>query len=155
VATHRPIPPSLLGIAYVGLTIAGLYLFRGVPILNVALGFPIGAWIAAHHQSHPEAETTAPTGSIRPRALRVLLGWSVSLAAVTIAASWIELLVSVISVRFPVYLGTISRWLPLSTYEAPNAFRALIFAIAAAPALQVLTTVFGGILLLALTPEQD
>ena len=154
-ATHRPIPPSLLGIAYVGLTIAGLYLFRGVPILNIALGFPIGAWIAAHHEAHSEAETTAAAGSIRPKALRVLLGWAVSLAAVTIAASWIELLVSVVSVRFSGYLGMISRWLPLSTYESPKAFRALIFAIAAAPALQVLTTVFGGFLVLALSREQD
>jgi hypothetical protein len=144
-----------MGIAYVGLTIAGLYLFRGVPILNIALGFPIGAWIAAHHESWAGAETAAPAGSIRPRVLRILLSWSVSLAAVTIAASWIELLVSVVSVRFPGYLGTISRWLPLSTYESPNVFRALIFAIAAAPALQVLTTVFGGILVLALAREQE
>jgi len=155
VGTHRPIPPSLLGIAYVGLTIAGLYLFRGVPILNVALGFPIGAWIAAHRPAHSETDGTAPAGSIRPSALRALLGWAVSLAAVTIAASWIELLVSVISVRFPGYLGLISRWLPLSTYDSPNVFRALIFAIAAAPALQVLTTAFGGILVLALSREQD
>jgi hypothetical protein len=155
VATHRPIPPSLLGIAYVGLTIAGLYLFRGVPILNIALGFPIGAWIASRYPMRPETESPTVSGSIRPRALRELLGWSVSLAAVTIAASWIELLVSVVSVRSPGYLGAISRWLPLSSYESPNALRALIFAIAAAPALQVLTTVFGGILVLALSREQD
>lgn len=152
---HRPNPPSLLGIAYVGLTIAGLYLFRGVPILNIALGFPIGAWITARHQMYPGTESATLPGSIRPRALRELLGWSVSLAAVTIAASWVELLVSVAAVRSPDSLGTISRWLPLSSYESPNALRALIFAIAAAPALQVLTTVFGGILVLALSREQD
>lgn len=154
-ATHRPIPPSLLGIAYVGLTVAGLYLFRGVPILNVALGFPIGAWIAAHHRAHPGVKATAPAGLVHPSVLRALLGWSVTLAAVTIAASWIELLVSVATVRFPGYLAAASRWLPLSSYESPNAFRALIFAIAAAPALQILTTIFGGILVLALIREQE
>lgn len=154
-ATHRPLPPSLLGIAYVGLTLAGLYLFRGVPILNVALGFPIGAWIAARHQARGGAEAILPTAAIRPGALRALLGWSVSLAAVTIAASWIELLLSVASVRYAGYLDGVSQWLPLNAYESPNAFRALIFAIAAAPALQVLTTVFGGIVVLALTREQD
>jgi len=154
VATQRRIPPALLGAAYLGLTVAGLYLFRGIPVLNVALGFPIGAWIAARLEERPADVSASTQGSIPPGTLRALLGWAVGITAVTVAAGWVEILLAVSAQNYPGSLGSIVRWLPIRVHEPPTSLRAILFAIAAAPALQVLTTVFGGFLALVVSRGQ-
>lgn len=139
---------TVLSILYAGVTIAGLYLFRGIPVVNIALGFPIGAFIAWRGETRRLRLTCSPS-TIGTASLRSVLGWGLGLAAVTVAACWIEVAAALLSTRLPGMLGAIASHLPFPAYGSPTSSRATIFAIAAAPALQVMTTVFGGVLVLA------
>jgi hypothetical protein len=149
VTTPRTIPLSaIVSILYAALTIVGLYLFRGIPVVNIALGFPIGAWIAWRADARRLRLVDQP-GTIGAETLRTLLGWGLGLAAVTVAACWIEVAAALFAARLPGILGAIASNLPFPVYGSQTSSRATVFAIAAAPAVQVLTTVFGGVLVLA------
>jgi hypothetical protein len=141
VTRRLAIPRVALVVVYLLLTLAGLYLFRGVPLLNVALGFPLGAWIAWRREPSPAA-------------LRALLAWGLALAAGTVAIGWLEVALAYASLRVPELFGGLVPWLPLSPHASAAESRAIVFALAAAPALQVLTTVFGGVVVLVSRPNQ-
>jgi len=161
VTERKTIPPALMGILYVGITVVGLYVFHGIPVLNVALGFPLGALLAWQVESrHPPsderdgpspADGAAPPGHsilVRAGTLRALLWWALGFAAVTVTAAWVELAASLLALRYPFSLGIAAPWLPLSLHGSAGATKATVFAVAIAPALQVLTTVFGGVVAL-------
>lgn len=138
-ARARALAPLLL-LAYLLLTVAGLYLFRGVPVLNVALGFPLGAAVALHAGERP---------------LRALLWWAVTTSAVVMLFCWLELAVSMVAMRTGGPLAIAWRWVPL--FPPPSSaelVRTQFFAVVTAPLLQVLTTSFGGLMALVLKGER-
>jgi hypothetical protein len=54
----RRLPLCALG--YLVLTLIGLFVFRGIPLLNVALGFPIGAAVALRRLKQPQRPDDMP-----------------------------------------------------------------------------------------------
>jgi len=136
-------------IFYCALTIAGLFLFRGVPVLNVAFGFPFGAWIAMRSIGRPERETNPAVagGSPSLNALRAALWWALVTAAMTVIFCWIELGAMLLSVHFRGAAGLESHLIPLlPPPDGGPLSRTLFFAIVTSPAVQVLTTAFGGLI---------
>lgn len=130
-----------LALFYLLVTILGLYPFRGIPIVNIALGFPIGAIIAQR------TFTGNPVALSDREILRAVFSWAMITAGITLLVCWIDLIGALILVR---QLGPglgIERWFPLLPSPASvGLFRAQLFAVIVSPALQVLTTVFGGAL---------
>ncbi|MCK4414166.1 MAG: hypothetical protein KAY32_11525 [Candidatus Eisenbacteria sp.] len=119
--------------AYAVLTLAGLFLFRGIPVLNVALGFLVGAAVARR------------AGAALP-ALHAALWWAFTTAAITMAASWIELAGLLLVTHYWGPYSTAAGWVPLlPPPDSPNVSRIILFSVIVAPALQVLTTGFGGL----------
>ncbi len=154
----------LVTILYLALTVAGLFIFKGIPILNVALGFPVGA-IVAWHALHPrpvpcipgciaEAPHAPADPSAAPPFLRELLLWSLATSAATLVACGLEVGAALMVSAVYGGGGSLLHWLPiLSPLEASGPARVLLLAALIAPALQVLTTVFGGVLVLALARD--
>ena len=128
----RNVPTALI-LAYLALTLAGLFLFRGIPILNVSLGFLIGA-----------AAARRAAGALP--ALQATLAWALTGAAITMAACWLELLgLLVVTHYWGPYSGA-ARWVPLlPPPDSASTSRIILFSVITAPALQVLTTGFGGL----------
>ena len=132
----------LLALLYLLITIAGLFPFRGIPILNVALGFPIGAAVAYRSESQPAL-------------LRTLVTWALVTAGITMLVCWVELVFSLLTIKFLGPFVASTRWTPLvPSTESPNLFRAQLFAVIISPGLQVLTTVFGGVITLLIAPRR-
>lgn len=127
-----------LVIGYLAVTVAGLYIFHGVPVLNVALGFPLGA-VVARRRAARDAD---------PRAtLRAVLAGSITMAALTMLVCWLEILASLSVLRAAGPDAIALRWVPL--FPPPAAVQLLrlqFFAVITAPSLQVLTTCFGGVM---------
>ena len=165
-------------ILYAAVTLGGLYLFRGIPILNVALGFPLGAWVvsrvlsleqraATNGGAHPaatDAETTgtreAPAGGKPSRsvpwmdALHQALWYALITAALTVIFCWIELGATLLIVRLRAESGFFAHLSPLMPPPAGGPIsRTLFFAVVTSPALQVLTTAFGGLIAVLLAGE--
>ena len=59
----------VLVIGYLAVTIAGLFLFRGIPVLNVGLGFPLGAMVALRRMTR-DAPLREVARVARPRVSR-------------------------------------------------------------------------------------
>lgn len=157
-----------LAFFYVAITIAGLFPFRGIPVLNVALGFPLGAAVAYRagsrvardrartvHNSLPVAPGTcadAPGYTI----LRDVLFWALATAGITMFVCWVELVGSLMAIKIFGRGTPISAWLPLLPSSIlPNQFRAQLFAVIISPGLQILTTAFGGVLTLLLRQSRS
>jgi hypothetical protein len=173
----RVVPPArrsnrillLLALLYLLITVVGLFPFRGIPVLNVALGFPIGAAIAYRFETRsgdrPEGAAPGrpaagnqvqPPGDARRNALlRTLLTWALITAGLTMFVCWAELLYSLLTIKFFGPFVASSRWTPLlPTSESPNLYRAQLFAVIISPGLQILTTVFGGVLAALIGPRR-
>jgi hypothetical protein len=137
-----------IALLYVALTFVGLYPFRGIPILNVALGFPIGALVAWRTVHPPGAADAAGPGW--RGTLRRVLSWALATAGITMLVCWLELAGSLIALHLFGGDGP-ARWLPLGPgRSSPHLFRAQLFAVMISPGLQLLTTVFGGVITLVL-----
>ncbi len=147
----------LLLLLYVAVTILGLFPFHGIPILNIALGFPIGAAIAHRGLGDEGGGGHKDAGADRGRAVmrRVFYG-SLATAGVTLLICWIQLVVSILVLRVLGLGSPLASLLPLLPSPIhPNLFRAQLFAVILAPALLVLTTVFGGVLTLIVHGPRD
>jgi hypothetical protein len=132
---------TLLIVAYIVLTVAGLFVFRGIPILNVALGFPLGAAAARR------AGGTLP-------ALQATLAWAMTGAAITMAACWLELAGLLFVAQHWGPFSAAALWVPLQPPpDATSISRVVLYAVIIAPALQVLTTAFGGLITVLLTQQ--
>ncbi|MCK4303126.1 MAG: hypothetical protein KAY24_02710 [Candidatus Eisenbacteria sp.] len=165
-----------LAALYLVVTAVGFFLFRGIPILNVALGFPIGAVVAYRYSSHQvDLQSTGemgspgacdPPGSQADRdrisrgppncaSLRRVVFWGLVTAGVTMLACWAELAGSLLVLKvFGLGIAP-ARWFPLLSPPGPSSlFRAHLFAIMISPGLQILTTVFGGVVVLLLRPRE-
>ena len=148
-------------ILYGALTVAGLFPFHGIPILNIALGFPLGAWAAyyaqrAHRQtagSGPEQAANAGDARLAERAvLRTVLAWSLATSGLTMILCWFQLAFFLLTIRFIGPAPEILRWIPLvhpsqglGLFPSQSFANVQLFAILLAPGIQVLTTVFGGV----------
>lgn len=127
-----------LVIGYLAVTVAGLFLFRGIPVLNVALGFPIGAAIARRRAGHDPALRET---------LRAVLAGAITTAALTMLVCWLEIAASLAVLRAAGPAAIDSRWVPLFPPPAgAELVRMQFFAVITAPSLQVLTTSFGGLI---------
>lgn len=132
-----------LALVYLAATVIGLYPFRGIPVVNIALGFPIGAALAQRAlQGNPVLRTEREI-------LRDVLSWGMVTAGLTLFVCWIDLVGALLLAhKFGPGLG-LERIFPLLPTPADvGLFRAQLFAVIVAPALQVLTTVFGGVLVI-------
>lgn len=142
-----------LCILYLAVTLVGLFLFRGIPVLNVALGFPIGAAIGA--RSSPRS----PAGTDRlSHSLQAILWWALGTAAITMILCWLELGASMFILRWGGLNSAVTDWIPLLPPPPTSGLvRAQFFAVVVAPLIQVLTTAFGGmiVLLLMRNPRPD
>ncbi|MBM3318004.1 MAG: hypothetical protein FJY75_09150 [Candidatus Eisenbacteria bacterium] len=144
-------PPSRAGVptlpfllAYPALTIAGLFAFRGIPVLNIALGFPLGAVVALRR---------AEAGR-NPGALRDVLWWASFTAAITMLLCWLELAMALAVLKAAGGPAIGWRWIPLLPPPASSELvRLQFFAVVIAPLIQVLTTSFGGMLALVLRSQ--
>jgi hypothetical protein len=173
----RVVPPArrsnrillLLALLYLLITIVGLFPFRGIPILNVALGFPIGAAVAYRFErrlarapgepkptaASPGHHAGGPPDAPRYALLRTLLTWALITAGMTMFVCWAELLYSLLTIKFFGPFVASSRWTPLlPTAESPNLYRAQLFAVIISPGLQILTTVFGGVVAVLIGPRR-
>jgi hypothetical protein len=56
----------LYALSYLVLTLIGLFIFRGIPLLNVALGFPIGAAVALRRFKQPPQPDATPPAAPAP-----------------------------------------------------------------------------------------
>ncbi len=133
-----------LVLLYIAATIAGIFFFHGIPILNVALGFLIGALVA-----YRLGDETPPIAS-----LRKVMTWGLVSAGITILVCWLELLGALVVIRLLGPGVALVDWFPLlpePASENPDLFRAQLFATIVSPALQILTTVFGGVVFLLFT----
>jgi hypothetical protein len=131
-----------LVIGYLAVTVAGLFLFRGIPVLNVGLGFPLGAAIALRLMARD-------TG-VR-EALRAVLAWALATAAFTMLICWLEIATSLAVLRAAGPGAIAIRWVPLFPPPAgAELVRMQFFAVITAPSLQVLTTSFGGVIAILL-----
>lgn len=145
----------VLLLLYVAITILGLFPFHGIPILNIALGFPVGAVIAERRIKSPvSAATSLPDTSFRT-VMRAVLYWSLATAGVTLLVCWSQLVLTILLLRVVGLGSPLTDWLPLLPSPLqPNLFRAQLFAVILSPALLVLTTVFGGVLTLLIHPPE-
>ena len=128
----------VLVIGYLAVTIAGLFLFRGIPVLNVGLGFPLGAMVALRRMTRdaPLRET-----------LRAVLASAITTAALTMLICWLEIAASLAILRTVGPDALAARWVPLFPPPAgAEGIRMQFFAVITAPSLQVLTTCFGGVI---------
>ncbi len=143
----------VLLLLYAAVTIVGLFPFQGIPILNVALGFPVGAAIAERRLRRATSPSTTPPDVSARSVMRAVLYWSFATAGITLLVCWTQLALAIVFLR-AVGLGSpLTDWLPLLPSPIhPNLFRAQLFAVILAPALLVLTTVFGGVLALLIRP---
>ncbi|MFH1145323.1 MAG: hypothetical protein V1774_12375 [Candidatus Eisenbacteria bacterium] len=133
-------------IIYLGLTLVGLFAFRGVPILNIALGFPIGA-AAAWHAARSAASACPTLGTAYVGALRSSMTLALTTAAVTVIACWAELGGMLLVLHLWGPYSAAAAWIPLLPPPPDaSASRILLFAVLTAPALQVLTTAFGALI---------
>lgn len=158
-------------ILYGALTVAGLFPFYGIPILNVALGFPLGAWVAYHAQRSqrratgpratpgrgPSADPAQDADAGEARAaertvLRTVLTWSLTTSGLTMILCWFQLVLFLLTIRFIGPAPEILRWIPLvhpsqgfGLFPSQSFANVQLFAILLAPGIQVLTTVFGGV----------
>lgn len=143
---------------YVAVTLIGLFPFHGIPILNVALGFPVGAAIASRGLKRLDAPVPGSEG-LDPRSRRVMRGvlyWSFATAGVTLLVCWTQLVITILVLRLGGLASPVAGWLPLLPSPLhPNLFRAQLFAVILAPGLLVLTTVFGGVIVLLLRPATE
>ncbi len=166
----------VLLLLYVAITLIGLFPFQGIPILNVALGFPIGAAIA-HRELGRRMPPAPPSGNsaVDPRGvlaggaplvsepgacprpvMRSVLYWSFATAGITLFVCWVQLLMTILLLRVAGLASPMVAWLPLLPSPIhPNLFRAQLFAVILSPALMVLTTVFGGVVTLLLRPAPE
>jgi len=146
----------VLLLLYAAITIIGLFPFHGIPVLNVALGFPVGAAVADRRfKRAPSTAGTLPDVSARS-VMRSVLYWAFATAGVTLLVCWTQLVLTIVLLR-AIGLGSpLSDWLPLlpSPFH-PNLFRAQLFAVILSPALLVLTTVFGGVLAVLMRPPAE
>jgi hypothetical protein len=127
-----------LVIGYLVVTVAGLYLFRGIPVLNVALGFPLGAAVARRRVARDEGTRAT---------LRAVLADSITMAALTMLVCWVEIVASLSILRAAGPDTIALRWVPLfPPPAAAQLVRLQFFAVITAPSLQVLTTCFGGVM---------
>lgn len=165
----------VLLLLYVAITLIGLFPFHGIPVLNVALGFPLGAAIANRElrrrvRSTPPgtladdpqtAPAPGPAAAGDPdanprRVMRSVLHWSFATAGITLLVCWIQLVVTILLLRVVGLGSPLVDWLPLLPSPLnPNLFRAQLFAVILSPGLLVLTTVFGGVLTLLLRPAPE
>jgi hypothetical protein len=126
-----------LVIGYLAVTVAGLFLFRGIPVLNVALGFPLGAAVAQRRVAR-DADASMT--------LRAVLAGSITMAALTMLVCWLEIVASLSVLRAAGPDAMALRWVPLfPPPAAAQLVRLQFFAVITAPSLQVLTTCFGGV----------
>jgi len=136
----------ILILTYIALTLAGLFLFHGIPLVNVAMGFPLGA--AAARRS---------TGTLP--ALQAAFAWAMTSAAITMAACWLEFAGLLVVTHYFGPHGHAALWLPLRPpTDSPSVARIILFSAIIAPALQVLTTSFGGLMAVLLghsAPDRD
>lgn len=136
---------GVLTILYILLSLGGLYLFRGIPLLNVALGFPLGAAIA--HRLLGRA--TASDGRLVV-VLQSVIWWALASAGITLLLCWLELAASLLALHLWRTGVTAVRWVPLLPPPGdPIIARVQYLAVVTAPALQVLTTAFGGLIVIA------
>ena len=148
----------VLLLLYVAVTLIGLFPFNGIPVFNIALGFPVGAAIASRGLKRPaEADNAAdgPDPLARP-VMRGVLYWSFATAGITLLICWVQLVITILVLRIVGLGSPLTDWLPLLPSPLnPNLFRAQLFAVILSPGLLVLTTVFGGVLVLLLRPAHE
>jgi hypothetical protein len=149
-------------ILYLVLTVAGLFLFHGIPVFNVAAGFPVGAaaaWLALARKGGPgDGEPgadppealpgpVAARGSDLLEALKAAISWAMISSAATVVLCWVQLGAMLAVSRFWGPYSPAARWVPLLPPPAvPAVSRMLFFAVITAPALQMLSTAFGGLI---------
>ena len=149
-------------ILYGVLTIAGLFPFYGIPILNIALGFPLGA--AAAHFCRKRADRSM--GSPLPEGERELLSsvftWALATSGLTMVICWFQLAAFLITIRILGPAPEILRWIPLvhptqtfGLFPSHSFANIQLFAILLAPGIQVLTTVFGGVVGILLLGKRE
>jgi len=144
---------------YLLTTLAGLYLFRGIPVFNVGLGFVIGAAVVLR-ETGPGSPGSAARASGTPapprQLLQQVLWWALATAAFTMLFCWLELGLSALALRNHHTARLALGWIPLfPPPSSSQAARAQFFAIVTAPLLQVLTTCFGGLLAILLSPARN
>ncbi len=141
-----------LAILYVVVSIIGLFLFRGIPVLNVALGFPVGAVVAyraARADERVGQELWGPS-------MRTVIAWALGTAGITVLICWFELVGSLLLAKIFGPGLPLVQLLPFTHHPGvPYFFRAQLFAVIVSPGLQILTTVFGGVMTLILTSPKS
>ena len=147
-------------IFYLAITVVGVVLFRGIPILNVALGFIVGAFVAHRQLTHradrvPDSHNGPAAAAPAHSPLRTVFAWALGTAGLTMVVCWFELGASLLTIKVFGTESPLAYRLPLLPSDGlPNLFRAQLFAVIISPGLQILTTVFGGVLTVLLTPRR-
>ncbi len=148
-------------ILYGTLTVAGLFPFYGIPVINVALGFPLGAVVAHYYRRRPPGSPAWV--SAERQVLRGVLTWALATSGLTMVLCWFQLAAFLMTIHFIGPAPEILRWIPLvhptqgvGLFPSQSFASVQLFAILLAPGIQVLTTVFGAVvgILLDRRPHQ-
>ncbi len=149
---------------YVALTVAGLYPFYGIPVLNIALGFPLGA-VIVYHARHTSRKPDGPADPGRAADRSVLgsvMSWGLATSGMTMVICWLQLAVFLVVIRVIGPLPEILRWIPLvhpsdghGLFPSNTLASLQLFAALLAPGIQVLTTVFGGVVAILISGRRE
>lgn len=153
---------AVFGLLYLFFTVACLFPFHGIPIANIAFGFPLGALIVRrfenlHYQAvfsgdanESMAQSKAAISQYYHQWLRDLVSWSLISSGVTMLICWAQLVGALMVVRYAEPGATVIDWIPLISADTLHSFRSRLFVMLISPGLQILTTAFGGIITLLL-----
>jgi hypothetical protein len=138
---------SLFGLLYFCFTVACLFLFRGIPVANIAFGFPLGALIVRRYEKrvYPVVFSDDPFPWLRD-----LLSMALLSSGFTMLICWLQLVGAMVIVHFGHQGSAAIDWIPLIAPENLPSFRPRLFVMLISPGLQILTTVFGGVFSLLL-----
>jgi len=135
---------TFLVIAYLVLTIVGLFVFQGIPVFNVAAGFPVGAAIAwrALKRERAVEQDGGPWA-----ALQTAFWWALTSSAATVLLCWIQLGAMMLVIRWTGPYSSAAGWIPLLPMpQSGPVARMVFFTVVTAPALQMLSTSFGAVI---------
>ena len=142
----------VFGLLYLFFTVVCLFPFHGIPIANIAFGFPLGALIVWRferlHYHTLFSDSTAPGGY--HLWLRDLVSWSLISSGITMLICWAQLVGALMVVRYADPGAAAIDLIPLISADTLHSFRSRLFVMLISPGLQILTTAFGGVITMLL-----
>jgi len=157
---------TVIALFYIAFTVIGLRPFKGIPIANIALGFLLGALIIRRFEAKNrllisqagEAPNHQAADLVRlyyQNLLRDLVSWAIMAAGVTMVICWTQLIGAILIPRSLQLGPVVADWIFLiSPSDSLLEFRTRLFAMLISPGLQILTTVFGGVVAVLFTHKK-